>query len=331
MGIVGTGRIASLYENDPKAKKYYPSLTHAGAFSRHPKTEITCACDSNVSRLRDFGRKWRVVALYPDYREMLRQENIDILSVCTQHDVHRKIIAAAAGNVALIFCEKPMGRHLKEAREIVDLCRRRGSRLAVNLYRLFDPAHRETGRLLRSGLIGSVQRVNCFYGKGLRNMGTHIISLLLSYFGPIASVNTLALDSLGDGGGLTADFLARFAAGFPCVVQGCDFRNYRIFEIDILGSYGRILLNREGFGFQFYRAVPNRAETGAQELSVYKSPVRATVGRALDYAVQELVDCVGTGREPLSSGREYLKTEEVIEAVYQSAHRRKPVAVGGAA
>lgn len=319
VGIVGLGRIASLYEKDDRARRWYPYLTHAGSFSKHPRTEVVCACDCNPSRLRQFGRTWRVAALYSDYREMVREQEIDILSLCTDPAPHLDIVTEAAGRVPVIFCEKPMGRDVREAQRIQAVCRTRGTKLVVNLYRLFDPAHQAVGHFLNRGIIGPIQRINCFYGKGLRNMGVHVISLLQSYFGLVASVKTLAFRRLGDTHEATADFVAQFPGKVLCYLQGCDYRKYRILEIDILGEKGRITLNREGFGFEFHRAVANRAETGAKELRRYPSPWRATVGRALYWAVQNLVSTLDRGHEPLSSGQVYIQTETVIEAVLKSA------------
>lgn len=319
VGIVGLGRIASLYESDRKARRYYPALTHAGSYRKHPRTRVVCGCDLDAGRRRAFGKRWRVDALYRDFRKMLRERAVDILSVCTGPDSHLDIVRAAAGAVPLIFCEKPMGRGFAEAGKIESLCRRRGTRLAVNLYRLFDPAHREIGRRIRRGELGRIQRVNCFYGKGLRNQGTHLIGLLLHYFGSVRSARTLALRPLGDSPEPTADLELSFSQGFPALLQGCDFRSYRIFELDVLGSKGRFTLDQEGFGFRFSRAEPNRAEAGAKELVRRRSPVQATVGRALYFAVDNLVRSLDRGTEPWSPGRDYLAVEAVIDAALRSA------------
>lgn len=321
VGLVGLGRIASLYEEDARARRHYPALTHAGTYSRHPRTRMVAACDLRPERLRAFGRRWKVQALYRDFRELLRRERLDILSVCAPPDAHLAVAEAAAGRVPMIFCEKPMGRGLGEAARIVQLARERRSSLAVNLYRLFDPAHREVGRRIREGEFGRIQRVNCFYGKGLRNMGSHVVSLLLSWFGRVSAVSASSLKSLGDTREPTADFTARFAAGFDAALQGCDFRNYRIFEIDVLGERGRVVLDREGFGLRFFKAAPNKAETGAKQLVLRPSPVRPTVGRALYWAVDNLVLALDGASKLLSAGKEYLETERVIEAVIASGRR----------
>jgi predicted dehydrogenase len=320
-GIVGLGRIASLYEEDRLARHFYPSLTHAGTYRRHSRTTLVAGCDPNPIRRQKFSQRWKVPSVYKTVSEMLDNHSLDLLSVCAPPDAHLSVIRGAAGRVPMIFCEKPLGQNSLEAEEIVALCTRKKTKLAVNAYRLFDPSHREVGRRIGQGEIGSIQRVNCFYGKGLRNMGSHLVSLLLSYFGPVDWVQTLAYRSLGDTAEPTADFVIKFRGGVPAFVQGCDFRNYRIFEVDVLGSKGRLTLEREGFGFRFLRAVAHRAETGARELRSSGTHLRSTVGKALHWAIQNLVESLDRRVEPFGSGREYLATEKVLEAVRQSARR----------
>ena len=92
VGLIGLGHIACRFERDPKARRYYPALTHAGSFAQHPKTRIVCGCDRDPQRLREFGRTWGVRGLYRDYRTMLRGESLDILSVCTGPEAHLDVI-----------------------------------------------------------------------------------------------------------------------------------------------------------------------------------------------------------------------------------------------
>ncbi len=318
-GVVGLGRIASLYEEDTRARRYYRSLTHAGTYYHHPRTLLSAGCDPHPLRRKIFIQKWGVRNVYKTVGEMLDNHSLDIMSVCAPPEAHLSVVRAAAGRVPMIFCEKPLGRNVREAEEIVNLCAQNKTKLAINAYRLFDPSHRKAGRWIGRGGIGSIQRVNCFYGKGLRNMGAHLVSLLLSYFGPGDWVQTLTYRSLGDTPEPTADFLIKFKGGVPVFVQGCDFRNYRIFEIDVLGSKGRLILEREGFGFRFMQAAAHRAETGARELRPSRVHVRSTVGNALHWAIQNLVESLDRNVEPLGSGRFYLQTEKILEAVRQSA------------
>ena len=93
VGLIGCGRVGSLLEDDPLREK---PATHAAAFHRHPKTEIVAGCDIDGSRLKQFGAKWGIPdsSLYADYREMLRREKLDIVSVASWTETHYDIVMA---------------------------------------------------------------------------------------------------------------------------------------------------------------------------------------------------------------------------------------------
>lgn len=318
VGIVGCGRIASLYESDKRAKRFYPYLTHAGTFSKHPRTTVTCACDTNAKRLAQFGKRWKVNALYRDYREMLKHEELDILSICTPVESHVEIIERAAGHVRLIFCEKPLATSLKQVIRANSVCTRNGCLLAVNSCRQFDPSHRRIGALIRKGRIGQIRRVSCYYGKGLYNMGSHLVSLLLGYFGEMDWVVALNNVPTTGHGEFTPDFYGIFQRDIPCVAQTCNFRDYRIFEVDILGERGRITIVDEGLTVRSFKAATNRAETGARELRATGGPLRSTVGHALYWAVDNLAAALDGSQALLSAGKDYIAVQRVLDALAKS-------------
>ena len=79
VGIMGCGRIASTMEDESDV---HP-ISIAGAFEALPNTEIVAGCNRGAAKLHAFGERWGVGALYHDYREMLAQEDLDIVCVAT--------------------------------------------------------------------------------------------------------------------------------------------------------------------------------------------------------------------------------------------------------
>ena len=119
-GIVGCGNIASGY--DPNGA--YKITTHAGAYNYVKKTKLVALSDTNKNRLDNAGKKWGVSKLYANYKEMLEKEDLDILSICTWDDSHYKILKDAVNhNLKAIFCEKPIATNLKDADEMIKLCK----------------------------------------------------------------------------------------------------------------------------------------------------------------------------------------------------------------
>ncbi|MDD5656548.1 MAG: Gfo/Idh/MocA family oxidoreductase [Elusimicrobia bacterium] len=321
VGIAGLGRIASLYERDAKARRHYSSLTHAGAYARHPATVIVAGADPDQERRKDFGRRWGVPALYADTARMLAEARLDILSICAHPEAHLGILRQAAGRVPVVFCEKPFTNDSREIQLVLDLQKRTGMRVAVNLYRQYDPSHQAIATRLLRGRWGRVQRVNCFYGKGLRNMGSHALGYLMGIFGAPKAVRVLRVTMDSGLEEPTCDLFLETKDGIPILLQSCDFSHYRLFEFDFICTRGRVQIHDEGLRMRFFRVQANRAESGAREAVEHRC-LRSTVGSALYHAVDHLVRL---RRDPMLAARvspsDYLALQNVIEEAQRQARR----------
>ena len=58
--------------------------------------ELVAGADLATNRLQDFKQRWSVNDLYTDYRQMLAQEQLDIVSVTTQLEERAEIVIATA-------------------------------------------------------------------------------------------------------------------------------------------------------------------------------------------------------------------------------------------
>ncbi len=317
-GIIGLGRIASLYEKDGRAKKYYPFLTHAGAYFKHPSIEVVCGADIDTKRLQAFRKMWGTERLYRDYEEMLEENMLDILSICTHPELHYPIIQSAAGRAGVIFCEKPFALNSREIRSIIRLCGKTGTKITVNLYREYDRSHGAVRTLLKQRCYGELQRINCFYGKGLRNMGSHMLGYLIGTLGMPGKITVLGRRRYSGIEEDTYDVYLEFRGGIPAMLQACDFNNYRLFEMDFVCQSGRIQIADEGLTFRFFESRPNRAESGARELLETRRGVKSTIGNALFYAVDHLAALSRkAGTKPIVSPEAYLGIQKVIEEIEQ--------------
>ena len=80
---------------------------------------------------------------YSDWREMLRCEDVDIVSVATYTPWHAEItIASAEAGVRAVICEKPITTRLRDADRVIDACKKHGTLLAVNHPRRWHPSLR---------------------------------------------------------------------------------------------------------------------------------------------------------------------------------------------
>jgi predicted dehydrogenase len=145
--VVGLGGIGT---GAPPQRQPFPTLgtawphSHVAAYHAYPRTGVVAVCDLQEAVLEKFRAVWGAalpaVETYADYREMLAQEEVEVLSVVTSDHRHAQIVLdAAEAGVKAILCEKPLATTIAEAQRMIEVCERRGVALTVNHSRRWRP------------------------------------------------------------------------------------------------------------------------------------------------------------------------------------------------
>ena len=125
--------------------------------------DLVAVADADADGLAAAGERLGVgrEGCYRDYRQMLEQEELDIVSVAPRwmDQKHDMVIAAAEAGVRGIFCEKPFAPTLAEADAMIAACDRAGTKVAVSHQgRVGQVAHR-LKEMIADGVIGEVKEV----------------------------------------------------------------------------------------------------------------------------------------------------------------------------
>lgn len=318
-GIVGCGRIGSQFDDDPKRKFI---STHAGAYSAVDDVELVAACDLDKEKLARCGQRWQIPSLYQDYREMLRNETLDILSICTWNSTHLDITREAVHHgVRAIFCEKPIADSLKSADEMLKLCNEKGVILQIDHKRRFDKFHQEIKNFLQAGRLGRIQQVTFYYVSGIANAGSHMFDLLRFFFGDIDWVQAIySQNESHNPDDPNIDGMVKFKNGMVGSIQSCDVQEFYIFEMDCIGTKGRLNITRDGFDLDFYEVRQSQLFSEDMDLFHSASPINSDTPREfMIEAVRHLVECLTEGKKSLSSGEDGRAALELICAFYESA------------
>lgn len=324
-GIVGCGRIGCTFDDDPR--RGYVS-THAGAYTRTPGVDLVALADVDAGRVDRCGEKFGVPGRYQDYRDMLAGEGLDILSICTWNDTHRQVVDdAVTAGVKAIFCEKPIADTLLAADAMVHRCKDAGVILMIDHQRRFDRFHREVASYLRSGGLGRIQQVTCYYTAGIANTGSHLVDLLRFFFGDVRAVEGRYSRNLSPNPrDPNVDGLLEFEGGTSAVIQACDVEGYTIFEVNVLGTGGRLRITSHGFDVSYEEARESSRFAGYRELTPALPPVRQDPRpEFMLQAVAHLLECLHDKRTPLCSGEDGRAALEIVCALQESADRRGAV------
>ncbi|MEZ4859955.1 MAG: Gfo/Idh/MocA family oxidoreductase [Caldilineaceae bacterium] len=151
------------------------SRNHVNGYLNCGRYDVVALADLNESAMADMDERFSLKTThYTDAREMLAQEKLDVVSVCTWHSGHAPwTIAAASHKPKAILCEKPMADTLGAAEQMLVACRRNGVKLAIAHQRRFLPAYTLVKDLLAQGAIGEVHLIQSFGGDGLPNYSSH--------------------------------------------------------------------------------------------------------------------------------------------------------------
>lgn len=189
--IVGLTGIGASRPQDPEGVPLYSPMprSHAAAYHRHPQTEVVAVCDVRQEALNDFRTRWvdvwPNVRLYTDYKEMLRQEQPDLVSVVTPDHFHADItVAAAEGGAKAILCEKPIATTLADVDRMIDAAERHGALLTIEHTRRWSPIFQKARSIARQGELGQLRTIVCNLlspRSMLFRNGTHMIDMMVFF------------------------------------------------------------------------------------------------------------------------------------------------------
>ena len=147
--------------------KSMPS-SYSAALSDRPEVELVAAAERDRTRLAAFGERYGVQALYTDAKEMLRQEQPEIVAISTNTKGRADLTCYAVECGAKgIVTEKPMAYTLEEADRMVKTCADAGVPLCCGAISTSHPSFRTAKDLITSGAIGEVLSIEAESDKNL--------------------------------------------------------------------------------------------------------------------------------------------------------------------
>lgn len=153
---------------------------HCDAISAIPGLELTALCTRTSSRLEELGKKYGVRQLYTDYGELLRNPDIDAVSVVTMWDQHTAPTLAALVAGKHVFLEKPMAHTVADCQKICDAAAKAKGHLMVGHICRFNPRYATAKQQIADGNIGKVLSMS-----SRRNIPAAWTPEILNKIGPI--------------------------------------------------------------------------------------------------------------------------------------------------
>ena len=145
VAIIGCGGIAN--------QKHLPSLS-----GQSDKCEMVAFCDIIEERAQKACREYGVqgAKVYTDYKELLKDESIDVVHVLTPNVAHCPITVASFEAGKHVMCEKPMAATTEDAQKMMDAWKKAGKKFTIGYQNRFRPDSLTLKRACDEGRLGEV-------------------------------------------------------------------------------------------------------------------------------------------------------------------------------
>ena len=312
------------------------------------RVRLAAVCDTREDAAAKVAREFGLERHYTDLAEMLAEAPIDAVDICLPHHLHYPAALAALKVGKHVLVEKPFAVSMAECVELVETAQAKGLTLMVAQVQRYTPEYRNLKVLIDRGELGAIHHARIdgiqnlhdyaepphwlYHGEtagggGIISVLVHKIDLLRYFLGEARRVTAL---------GKTADPAFRDAEDYAVAL--IEFENGAL--VDVFSCYSAAALPYSEMFWLFgekavVHTLPSEGEwSRSQPRIAYRSGTKS--GRAFKDIVGgagvdtlptdqpfvneilHFAECVTTGREPISSGRDNLGTMAVIFAIYES-------------
>ncbi len=149
IGIIGAGWIAN---------------HHIAGYIKSNKADIVAISDVKEDAVESLKSKYSLnCKYYEDYRDLLKNKDIEAVSICAPNKYHSEMTVAAAEQKKHILCEKPFVSSIKEAVNSLKAIKENDVKCAVGFHRRFNPLYQEMKKMKDAGRLGEIFFCQCDY------------------------------------------------------------------------------------------------------------------------------------------------------------------------
>ena len=141
-GVVGVGFIGA---------------AHIESLGRLPNVEVVALADAYNPKEK--AESLGVAKAYTNYRDMIDQEELDVLHICTPNNTHCEIALYAMDHGLHVICEKPMCVTQEEADRMIAKAREKGVMNGVNYHNRWYPMTAQLREMIKRDELGKIPAV----------------------------------------------------------------------------------------------------------------------------------------------------------------------------
>lgn len=324
----------------------WPGMQHLKGYTADPRSEVIAVCDLDEKHVRQVASEHKIPNTYTSHLEMLKNKEIDTVSVCLPNFLHAPISIDALNAGKHVLCEKPPARSAQEAKAMADAAAQNEKTLMYALVQRFDGSTQRLKQLIREGELGEI-----YFGKAgyVRRRGI-----------PIGKEGWF-VDKERAGGGALIDIGVHaldcvwwlMNSPRPVEVMGMSYTHFKhlvpddvkydvddatFAQIRFENSATIILETTWALNLpddNYIKVAGTKAGATLSPFTLYTEetgkeldkPLSAPAINSFDEEVKHFVECIVDGKEPISSAEQGIMLMQMLDGIYESAEKGRSVPI----
>lgn len=329
-------------------------MAHVEAALNYEKCELVAVCDIVPEKLKKVTDAHPEVTGYTDFEELIKDERVDVISVCLPSGMHADfaIRAMEAGKNVLI--EKPMDIHAEAVMRIEEARGRTGMKVGGIYQNRNNAVMRPLKAAIEQGRLGKIflgtfavkwlrepsyfEGAHSWHGTwamdgggSLINQAVHTLDIMQWLMGkPVSVTSRMAIcDHNIESEDLTASvFTFENGATATFVSTTCCYPGLST-DIQVYGTDGSVEIDGDKLKLWKIKGEDERDEEDMLDRYGRGNRIACAYEPGTKYGhvtqVEDIVDAVLENRDPQIMPMEAIKAVKLIEAVYESARTGKTV------
>jgi len=295
---------------------------HIRIMSQHPDVDLIAVVDPDTERAQALGEQWGA----PAFSSVEEVPDIDVAIIVTPTQYHHQIALPLIERGVHLLIEKPLAATPDEAREIVEVAKAKGVKLAVGHVERFNPAIKSLSGLSKDPKMISIERLSPYTPRikdsVIYDLTVHDVDLAcwLAKSKPVkvnASGTKVFSDTID-----SASTVIAFENGCIATIQTSRATQDKVRRITISEPERYFTADTLRQEVEIKREaevsyIHDNDDVMFTQASVVEIPTLQKGGEPLRLEQDDLYDAILNDRDPLVSGEDGLRAVELVEQIEQ--------------
>jgi predicted dehydrogenase len=300
---------------------------------------LVACVDTDINKAEKFAKKNGDIPFFKDAQELLGNDNLDIVIICTPHAQLPMIIKSAVAFKKHVLVEKPGAKFAEDLLDIETFAKKNNVKVRVGFNHRYHRTFRRANEIIESREMGNIYFIRARYGHGGRigynkewradpvisgggeliDQGSHLIDLSRMIFGDFERVEGYARNyfwdmPVDDNAFLTLTTSKKQIAFLQ--VSCTEWKN--MFSFEIYGEYGKIDINGLGgsYGTERIAFYKMRPEMGPPDTTIWEYPMSDD---SWEVEFQEFLNDIQLNRTPSPGLSDAIENLRIINKIYKNS------------